>query len=184
MITKENYNTSEWKKKDIVLTQITLSIFGIFLGVMIFAVMVLLWSPAAAEGDQPGYRCWVLCQPGSEVLIREKPSKRADVIGAAGSGEKLRTDWKEKNGWLHLIEVSNETGEGWISLEYIVFDEPIWMDAEGVINGKGRVACRKSIGGKRKTWIQPGTSVEVYWISSEWAVTNRGYISCDYLEVP
>ena len=87
---RRHYTTGPWRKKDIVLTQIALGLFGIFMGVMIFAIMVLLWSPACAE-ELPTYKCWAFCEPGSEVLIRERPGKRAPVVGAAGSGEQLRT---------------------------------------------------------------------------------------------
>ena len=179
---RRHYTTGPWRKKDIVLTQIALGLFGIFMGVMIFAIMVLLWSPACAE-ELPTYKCWAFCEPGSEVLIRERPWKRAPVVGAAGSGEQLRTDWEENGNWIHLVDVSNETGEGWISKEYVVFDEPIWLNMDGVIRGKGRVACRRSIDGKLKRWAKPGQELTVYWFSQEWTLTDLGYIQSQYVGV-
>jgi hypothetical protein len=52
------------------------------------------------------------------------------------------------------------------------------------ICGKARVACRKTIGGKRRAWAKPGSTVTVYWISEEWAVTSKGFIASRWLEVP
>lgn len=157
------------------------SVIGVFLGVCI-ACIVAMVSFASAEGAT--YTRWVICEPGSEVLLRESPSRHAEIVGAVVCGEAIRTDGRERNGYIHLVGVSNETGEGWIHEGYVVYDEPVRIDAEGVITARGRVACRKSIGGKRKAWAAAGSTVTVYWISREWAVTDKGYISSDYLEVP
>ena len=110
------YKRSEWKSKDIRLFYLMTGMMGVFLGVMLFAIAVLLWSPAAAEESS----CWILCRPGTdgapnEVLIRERPQKRAEVVGGVTAGTRVRTDWQEKGGWLHLVDVNNESGEGWIS---------------------------------------------------------------------
>ena len=162
--------------------ELGLGAIGAFLGVAIFCLMVLLWSPVCAEDMR--YSCWAFCQPDSEVLIREKPGKHAEIVGAAGSGTHLWTDWEERDGWIHLVDVNNETGEGWISEKYVVFDIPYHIDMEGVIKGKGRVACRDAVDGKLTGWASPGDMLAVYWVSNEWAVTDRGYISMDYVEVP
>ncbi len=44
---RKYYNESEWKSKDIKLFYLMTGMMGIFLGVMLFAIAVLLWSPAA-----------------------------------------------------------------------------------------------------------------------------------------
>ena len=167
--------------------ELGLGAIGAFLGVAIFCLAVLLWSPACAEGMR--YSCWAFCQPGTEdhpneVNIRANPGKHSEIVGAVRCGTQLWTDWEERNGWIHLVDVNNETGEGWISEQYIVFDIPYNIDAEGVIKGKGRVACRDGIDGKLIGWASPGDMLKVSWVSNEWAVTDRGYISMDYVEVP
>ena len=111
--------------------ELGLGAIGAFLGVAAFCLAVLLCSPACAESTR--YSCWAFCQPDSEVLIREKPGKHAEIVGAVRCGTQLWTDWEERNGWIHLVDVNNETGEGWISEQYIVFDIPYNIDAEGVI---------------------------------------------------
>ena len=65
-----------------------------------------------------------------------------------------------------------------------MFDIPYHIDAEGVIKGKGRVACRDGIDGKLIGWANPGDMLAVYWVSNEWCITDLGYISMDYVEVP
>ena len=74
-----------------------------------------------------------------------------------------------------------EEETGWISQRYIVYDEPHPMDAVMVITSEGRVACRKWIGGKIIRWMQDGERVHVFCMSNEWAVTEYGFIRCEYL---
>jgi hypothetical protein len=47
VMNRKYYNESEWKSKDIKLFYLMTGMMGIFLGVMLFAIAVLLWSPAA-----------------------------------------------------------------------------------------------------------------------------------------
>lgn len=174
-------NARIWRDRDILGLVAGITAIGIFIGVCLCCVVLLI---SHAEADEMVCTRWVLCQPDSEVLIRARPDRRSEVVGAACCGEQLRSDGRERNGYIHLVDVNNETGEGWISEKFVVFDEPYRIDAEGVIIGKGRVACRDSVSGKRIGWASAWSSVTVYWISSEWAVTDRGYIMSEYLEVP
>ncbi len=153
---------------------------GIFLGVALSCLVAV--RAAEAEEEPMMYSCWAMCQPGSEVLIRERPGKRAAVVGAVQSGDRMRTDQREKDGWLHVTGLASESGEGWIFEGYVVFTEPRETGAKMRIIGGGRVACRRWIGGKRKAWIRPGQEVTVYRMTGEWAVTNRGFIQSRYLE--
>ena len=152
---------------------------GIFIGVAASCIVVV--NSANAE-EELTYQCWVLCEPESDVLIRTGAGKRYSVCGSAMCGQLLWTDWKEKNGWLHIVDLKNETGEGWIYEGYVVFEEPDAVDKNMQVTGCRRVACRRWIDGKRKGWAKSGSSVFVYVITSEWAVTNKGYIQSDYLK--
>ena len=152
---------------------------GIFLGVALSCVIYL--GDAEAEDDLV-YKCWIMCQPGTDVAIREKPNKKSCVVGSAESCTQMWTDWQEKDGWIHVVDVNNETGEGWIHEGYIVFEEPQIVNQEMHIAGCRRVACRKWIGGPRSKWAKSGGKVTVYLIADGWAVTNRGYIQSEYLK--
>lgn len=176
-MTQKHYTAQIWKRQDIVWLVIGVFVAGIFMGVVISCAVFA----NAALAEDLTYDCWTMCQPGSEVMIRAKPSRQAEAVGAAGCGERLRTDWREKDGWLHLVDVSNETGDGWIHMGYVVFQEPRTVGAEMTVAGCRRVACRKSMNGKRTAWAKSGSRVVVYMIADEWAVTDRGYIQAAYL---
>lgn len=151
---------------------------GLWIGKMIGQFLV---SDAEAE-EWEGRNCWVLCMPDGYVNLREKPKRNGETFGAATCGSNMLTDEKVRNGFLHVYDLSAEEPEGWISVRYIVYDEPEQVMREMRINSQGRVACRKWIGGKITGWAKDGDAVEVYWMSEEWAVTNRGYIMTEFLE--
>jgi len=157
---------------------------GMFLGVALSCFVYL--QNAEAEGDMH-YYCWILCKPEtkdrpvSEVLIREKPGKNGEIVGAAKLGVKLETDWKEKGKWLHVVELASESGEGWVYGGYVVFQEPEIIGEMREIVGGGRVRCRQCIDGKTTGWIAAGKSVMVYAMADGWAVTEKGYIQSRYI---
>ena len=171
-------------KREKIIFEIGLIALGIFLGVALSCAVYM--RAAEAEDGFVGH-CWVICKPTdshgkqNEVLIREKPGRKAEVVGTVTGGDMLITDWEEKDGWIHIIDLANETGDGWIFEGYIVFTEPraVWKEMQ--ICANGRVACRKYIGGKRTAWAQDGETVTVYWMTGEYAVTDRGFIQSEYM---
>lgn len=147
------------------------------------AVLALIHGCNALGLAEDDCECWVMCRPESEVLIRKKPDKRAEVTGYAVCGDRFRTDWTEKDGFIHVTDVGNEYGEGWISARYLFGMEPVRIDGPATVRSNGRVAVRKYPGGKRSGWVTDGTVITVYCIAEEWAVTSKGYIQTRYLEV-
>ena len=141
-------------------------------------IMVVLMGAAMAGGIQE--EVWVLCGPGGLVNIRSRPG--GAVFGGATCGSVMWTDNRQKNGFLHVLDLAAEEEDGWISQRYIVYDQPEEVNADMRIAAQGRVACRKWIGGKVIRWVKPGDLVMVYWISDEWAVTGWGYIRSEFLE--
>ena len=151
----------------------------ILLAAVVIALYANLFMIARANADVITEEVWVLCEPGGLVNIRNRAGGR--VVADARCGDVLWTDNKSRNGFIHVMELQAEVDEGWISSRYIVYDEPREVNAEMVICSTGRVACRKWIGGKIKGWVQDAEIVKVYWMSDEWAVTDRGYIMSAYL---
>ena len=132
--------------------------------------------------------CWVLCSPTSTVNVRQKPRTSSEVIGWYEAGDKLMTDWETSGEFLHVVDLSLEYTEGWISMRYIVFDEPEWKGGEGAtVIADGRVAIRRWIDGPRCSgkggWAKPDSTLQVFWLSKDWCYTNRGYVQTKYLEV-
>lgn len=147
----------------------------------IILVFLCLISSAFAEDIKD---CWVLCQPDSCVNIREKPRKNSTPIGEAYYCEEYSTDGKEKNGFLHLINVPAEVSEAWISKQYIVYDEPYKPkhQTRNIIVEQGKVAARRKIGSKVRTWLYCGDMVHVYAISTEWSVTDFGFVKTEFID--
>ena len=164
----------EWQKWVVVIIELVLIVAAV-----IFVISVMRELGIAEEGAEER---WVLCRPGSYVNVREKPKKTGAEGGRLECGDRIRTDGKIKNGYLHIVDAGTEQGDGWIHTGYIVDDKPEIRETEMVISGKGRVACRRWVGGKRKSWAKPGSAVKVYAIGGGWAVTNRGFIQSEYLE--
>ena len=169
------------EKRNMIIVIVALAVaFAVIAAVAFDAVGTLLQLIASeAEADAITEEVWVICKPEGTVNLRAAPGGR--VFGGCQSGAKMWTDNREKNGFLHVLELAAEEESGWISTRYIVFDEPREVMDAMVVCSEGRVACREWIGGKVIRWVQDGELVTVYWISDEWAVTEYGYIRSVYL---
>lgn len=164
------FDTEAWKW---IVTLIEIALFGAVI------VLAVLGFQAVAHADTLTEEVWVLCEPTGTVNIRSKPG--GAVFGGTSCGAKLWTDNRQKNGFLHVLDLAAEEDTGWISTRYIVYDEPVEVNCQMVIRSDGRVACRKWIGGKIIRWAHDGDTVTVYAMSLEWAVTDRGYIRSEFL---
>lgn len=145
--------------------------------VLITVVFALL--SAFAEDRQ----VFILCDPETPVNVRRTPKKGAEVSGRLDFGDEVETDGLIRNGYLHVIGIT-EDGEGWIFAGYVVDDPPVKLErAMATVASNGRVMAHRWIGGKRKCWLKVETDLRVYAISDEWAVTEKGYVRTEYLEV-
>ena len=133
MDSNEYYTTSEKAKKDYMWMLAGVLAIGIFLGVVLSCVV---YSVASADSDG-----WIMCD--SYVNVRETPGKNGNELGRLDAGDKIRTDDKVRNGFLHIIDAGTETGDGWVYAGYVVYDEPENAGCQMVITGKGRVICRR-----------------------------------------
>jgi len=174
---KPFHTTEIWK-----LLRTILEIVALVGALLLLGWIVNVISMETAVADEPLYECWVFCNPESEVMIRSKPSRKSEIVGTAVCGNRYRTEWTEKNGYVHVSDVGNESGEGWISARYIAASEPRMTDYTVIVKAKGRVAVREYPDGKRKRWVYPDTELRVYCIADGWAVTEIGYIMTSFLE--
>lgn len=170
-----NYSTKNGGREERAWTAALILAIGILIGVAMCCIQALCISAQAEDID-----CWVMCRDADYINIREAPRKRAQVGGRALAGMRLTTDGAEKNGFLHVVGVT-EAGEGWIHAGYVVYSEPVALGREYMILAEGRVACRKWIGGPRRSWVRDGDIVTVYYWTPEWCLTNRGYIRSEYV---
>ena len=145
--------------------------------ICIFTVL----SEAGAEETENREPVWILCQENSYVNIRARPSGRSMQEGMAWCGDRLETDGRQKNGFLHIY-APIEAGEGWVSLGYLVWEEPKPLHGETwEISSRGRVAARRAIDGNRRKWLKYGDRLKVYWMSGEWSCTSQGFVKTEFL---
>lgn len=124
---------------------------------------------------------WIICNPESCVIMREKASRKSCTAGYLYVGDKIETDGKVRNGFLHLVNVSNEIYDGWVNTGYVTYFEPeTCKKSMEVIRGK--TAARSCVKGDVKKRLKKGTIVTVYAFSEEWSVTSAGYIMTKFLE--
>lgn len=161
------------KKLLIVLIEIILMVL------VVYAVISIFDSVALSEELMEVY---VLCQPDDFVNVRMNPSRKSQVVGYAECSDKILTDGKQKNGFLKCYGIG-ENGEGWIYSGYIVMDEPVKVNQQGVSVSKGKLAARKCIGGKVRKWLHNLDTFTVYWLSEEWCVTSKGFIKTKFIEL-
>jgi len=172
-----NYNTSNNKRARKILI--------ILLAMIIIAGTVYLaaLSANAAYASERLIKCWVLCQPGSQVVVRRTPSKNAMEVARLEVGDWFETDATASNGYIRCYGIG-EYGEGWIYCGYVATEEPKEVNGTYCCVAKNRVACRRWMDGPQTSnpWLKNGSDVKVYHIAGEWACTARGYIKSEYLE--
>ena len=163
-------------------------IFYIAIALAVFftiCLSVLLNWPAEAEEPEPNYTTmYVLCKPNSFVNVREFPKKNGKPAGRLECGDEVLTLGEKRGQFMKIYGPTFEAGELWIHAGYLTEEKPeIFEDGkEYTVIGKGRVALRRYIRGQRRAWTRPGKTLKVYAITSEWALTNRGFIRSEYLE--
>ena len=123
---------------------------------------------------------YVLCRPGSRVNVHSRPSKDSPVTAWVECGQILKTDLKEKRGYVFVTGLASEIPDGWIYAGYIVDEEPVIENYRAEV-WEGPVIARRCVNGKRKCVLQDGKTVTVYARTHMWAVTNKGFIMCDWL---
>ena len=149
-----------------------------------FAVILLLTLIIAcftAVADES--RVFIFCNPETPVNVRRSPKTGAKISGRLDFGDEVITDGVIKNGFLHIYGIT-EDGEGWIFAGYTVQDQPDKLDkAWANVAASGRVMSYRWVDGKKNKWVKVGTDIRVYAVCEEWAVTEKGYIRTEYLEV-
>lgn len=148
----------------------------------IIALMLFIACLAAIPAgyaDEVEY--YVICNPKSYVCVRNEPKKKAAKSGQFDCGDYVISDGTEKNGYLHIL--GGFEGDGWIYKGNLVADQPVIEKQTMRVNSNWSVICRKSVSGKKVGMLSNGDTVTVYAHSAEWAVTDKGYIRTDFLEV-
>ena len=173
-----NYNTSGRKRTIIIVILAALAVAaGIICGIA---------DSRAAEGQLA--KCWILCKPGTQVNVRRRPTTDSKSETQLDAGDEVLTDGETQNGWVRVYGVG-EDGGGWVYVGYLSTEEPVKVGARYVCVAKKQAACRRWMNGPqienngRKQWLKNGENVDVFLVGDGWAVTSRGYIQSEWLEV-
>ena len=160
-------------------------ILAICAAVICAAVFTAAYRATKAAAEEELVKCWILCKPGSQVNVRRTPDKHAMEVGYLEVGDWFLTDGRSSDGWIRCYGIG-EYGEGWIYSGYVATEEPKPVYEQYVCVAKTRVACRKWIGGPKvdgHAWLANGSNVQVFYMAGDWAITSRGYIRSEWLEV-
>lgn len=145
---------------------------------ILLAAALFLALPALSEELTTAY---IMCQPNDYINVRLRPTTKSESCGRYITGDSFYTDGHKQNGFLHA-EVSLEVSDAWIYSGYVVYDEPVYVGRPYTVTANGRVSARKYINGPRRCWVKKNSTVTVYYMSSEWSLTNKGYIQTKYLQ--
>jgi len=151
--------------------------------VIAVGVGFLIGSTCHASED---ITCWVVCKPGSHVDVHRAPDKNSQVEGRLDPCDSFLTDGVSKNGFIRVLNVG-ESADAWVYCGYVVTEKPEVLNGERYISvSRGKLYCRRWIGGPKVAgrigYLTNCESVQVFYRTSEWSVTNRGYIKSEYLE--
>ena len=154
-----------------------------FCVLLIIVIAIGFLIGTVCRSEEQLIKCWILCKPGSQVNVRRTPDKRGMEVGFLEVGDWFLTDGTSSNGYIRCYEIG-EYGEGWIYCGYVSTEEPVPVFETYVCAAKNRVACRKWMNGPQTSlpWLMNGSDVQVFWMTSEWACTSRGYIRSEWLE--
>jgi hypothetical protein len=160
----------------------------ISIGLRVILILVVLAATVAlaiAGRAEETVTRWALCKPGDRVNLRLEPSKSSRSVGWLECGDSFQTDGTKKKGWIRVLDAGE--CECWIYSGYVAEDEPEAVFENYVCVAKKWVACRRWVNGPQVNgklrWLHNGSSVNVFYIAGKWAVTSRGYIRSEWLEV-
>lgn len=149
--------------------------------------MIIGWqigTSSCKASDERLITVWAMCKPGSFVEVRETPSKNGHHVGILDPCDSFQTDGVTKNGYVRAIGLG-DGGESWVYCGFVSTEKPEPVFERYMCNSLSRVACRRWISGPRVAnygWIVNGSTVEVFYRTKSWSVTNRGYIKSEFLE--
>lgn len=168
----------EWRKKKKV-SWLTVTLAAILAALIVFSAVVI----ARAEGDE--VQRWVLCKPKTRVNLRLEPRKDSKSVGWLECGDEFLTDGTKRGNWLRVLDAGE--CQCWIYAGYVVTEAPEEVNENYVCVARNQVACRRWVDGPKidgkRGWLKNGRDVKVFCIAGEWAITERGYIRAEWLEV-
>lgn len=157
---------------------LTAVLAGILILLIVFSVVVI------TRAEEKTIPCWVICQPGDYINLRLEPDKHSMCVGFLECGDEFETDGVSRNGFIRVMGAGDT--ECWIYSGYVVTEKPETVFSNYCVVARNRVACRRWVEGpqvKTRPWLTNGTELQVFYIAEGWAVTSRGFVRAEWLEV-
>lgn len=148
---------------------------------IVLLILVLLAVAVGSLAESDLYDAWVLCQPNDYINVRMNASRKSQIVGYADAGDPIQVDGTVKNGYVLCYGIG-DMGSGWIHSGYVVYDEPERVTCTATVVSRGKLAARKYIKGKVRKWLHNLDELRVFWISTDWTVTNEGFVRTEFLE--
>lgn len=155
----------------------------VVIAIVVYLIVVLCTSLGISEANaEDQYETmYVLCS--DFVYARSTPNKKQEPIGRLEPGEEVTVDGRKKNGYVHCVGLNFEQETGWVYGGYLVYDKPEKVGKTATIVSYGRLAARKYVNGRRTRWLKSGAKLKVWYWSTDWALTDCGYVQSKYLEL-
>lgn len=152
------------------------------LAALILAIGVFFTSYAGirARAEETTAYAWALCK--TYINIRLWPSTEATAVGYLDPCDRVEVDGRTKSGFAHVVYPV----DGWVYAGYLTFSEPQAVGEKYIVVAPRRVAARRWVDGPQmgtKPWLINGSEVTVLYMSEDWALTTRGYVKSEWLEV-
>ena len=151
---------------------------------LIIGIIVTIICGLQSIGVAETTTFYALCRPGDYVHARKLPSRNSTSLGRFETGDEIQTDGKTKDGFVHVVNAPFEEKECWVHCGYIVFDRPEKMFGRtATVVCNGNLLVRQCVDGKVVKKLKNGTELQIFYWSGEWAVTNRGYVRTEFIEL-
>lgn len=155
----------------------------LIVGILVVLVFLLLLAMVTPPANAQEYTAWIMCK--GYVNLRMNPKSNAQICGYLDCGDSFTTDGKTRNGFIRVLNAG--ACQCWVYAGYVTDAEPVKADEYYVVVAKQQVICRRWVNGPkikgRRGYMKNGGRVKVYWIAGDWALTARGYIQSQWLEV-
>lgn len=143
---------------------------------LLIAFFAVFLTILPAFADEVEY--YAICQPESHINARRTPKMNGEIVGRLELGDSVWSDGVKRNGFLHVYGPFES--DCWVYAGFLVPEITV-KESEKFIQAD-KVACRRSINGKRRKWLKEGDRVTVYAFSDDWAITDQGFIMIRFLE--
>ena len=149
--------------------------------IILVVYALIFFANSLGMAEEAYTQAWIICQPNDYINARSKPSGNSKKVGWFDPGDEILLDGQKKNGYLHCV--GRFETDAWVFSGYVVYEEPVRVNVHAYVISKGDLQARKYVGGKRRCWLKTGDELEVRWWTSDWCVTNKGFVMTKFLEM-